>query len=564
MSKLLGWPKISIALLALPAVLLIGLPLVAALWLIVTILTQNGSQDWLLFLSTSSVLTGLLYSIALAIIPTLLALYSAFWLLARMAKPPAWIAALLAIPHVAFAIGLSLLLLPGGWISRVWLGLDLQLQIPLLTPFLSAIFTDKSLPFLLVTLWLKELPFLLLMALIVMQQLPVREWQQVGASFGYRAPQTFWRIIVPQLVRRLRLPIMVVAIYGLAVVDVALVVGPNLPSPLAVQVLQWYQQAGSELFAALGSVVLIVASALVLFLFRAHEWLHNHGALLAVTRGVKISGQAALPSFMRRPGIARLRKFLAQLPFAVFLVVQITTVIALLVWSFTAAWPNTALLPSSYSVANWQWEWQPLQEVLWNSLWIGVVVASLATALVLLMLEWEYQRGKRIADAYMLLPLLVPQLPLVMAWHMHVAPFTLAAPAFWLVWAHTVFAAAYIWLTLAASYRNFPNMWLTQAATLGYSAPQRWFKVRLRMLAAPIVLAWSVGFSVSILQYLPTLIFGAGRILTVTTEATAYGSGFERSLAAIYGLAQIAWPLMMFVVAAILANKYRVHTIRGA
>lgn len=43
----------------------------------------------------------------------------------------------------------------------------------------------------------------------------------------------------------------------------------------------------------------------------------------------------------------------------------------------------------------------------------------------------------------------------------------------------------------------------------------------------------------SLAQYLPTLLFGAGMVVTITTEAGAIGSGLNRRLAGLYGLLQL-------------------------
>jgi putative thiamine transport system permease protein len=58
-------------------------------------------------------------------------------------------------------------------------------------------------------------------------------------------------------------------------------------------------------------------------------------------------------------------------------------------------------------------------------------------------------------------------------------------------------------------------------------------------------------------QYLPTLILGAGRIATVTTEAVALSSGFDRRVTAIYALFQALLPLLFFTFA-VIVNRY--HT----
>ena len=72
------------------------------------------------------------------------------------------------------------------------------------------------------------------------------------------------------------------------------------------------------------------------------------------------------------------------------------------------------------------------------------------------------------------------------------------------------------------------------------------------MLLKPILVAAGVGFAVSIGQYLPTLLIGAGRLPTITTEAVALASGGDRRIIGIYAFLQLLLPLIGFVLAALI------------
>jgi putative thiamine transport system permease protein len=69
------------------------------------------------------------------------------------------------------------------------------------------------------------------------------------------------------------------------------------------------------------------------------------------------------------------------------------------------------------------------------------------------------------------------------------------------------------------------------------------------MLFASLLTAFAVGFAVSVGQYLPTLLFGSGRVPTITTEAVALASGGDRRLTASLALLQSLLPFLAFVVA---------------
>jgi putative thiamine transport system permease protein len=58
-----------------------------------------------------------------------------------------------------------------------------------------------------------------------------------------------------------------------------------------------------------------------------------------------------------------------------------------------------------------------------------------------------------------------------------------------------------------------------------------------------------VGFSVSVGQYLPTVLIGAGRLTTVTTEAVALAAGGNRRVIGVYAFMQTLLPFLAFSIA---------------
>mgnify|MGYP001627911619 FL=1 len=73
--------------------------------------------------------------------------------------------------------------------------------------------------------------------------------------------------------------------------------------------------------------------------------------------------------------------------------------------------------------------------------------------------------------------------------------------------------------------------------------------VRLPLLTRAVLTAAAVGLAVTVGQYLPTLLIGAGRFATVTTEAVALASGGDRRMIGIYGLLQMVLPFAGFACA---------------
>jgi putative thiamine transport system permease protein len=75
------------------------------------------------------------------------------------------------------------------------------------------------------------------------------------------------------------------------------------------------------------------------------------------------------------------------------------------------------------------------------------------------------------------------------------------------------------------------------------------WRIKVPMLLRPILIAFAIGFAVSVAQYLPTLFAGGGRFVTLTTEAVALNSGGDRRVTAVFAFLQAALPLIAFALA---------------
>ncbi len=71
------------------------------------------------------------------------------------------------------------------------------------------------------------------------------------------------------------------------------------------------------------------------------------------------------------------------------------------------------------------------------------------------------------------------------------------------------------------------------------------------MLIRPVLTAAALGFAISVGLYLPTLLIGAGRWPTITTETVALASGGDRKLIGATALVQALLPFLGFAIAAL-------------
>jgi putative thiamine transport system permease protein len=189
---------------------------------------------------------------------------------------------------------------------------------------------------------------------------------------------------------------------------------------------------------------------------------------------------------------------------------------------------------------------------LWVTLTAAVLSTALAIALTLLCLTREDETGRiagRGALLFLYLPLLVPQAAFLFGLQLLFVFTGSAASLPALVLAHLVFVMPYVFLSLSDPWRAYDRRYEAIAAGLGKSRTATLLRVRLPMLSRVILVAAAVGFAVSVGQYLPTVLIGAGRLETITTEAVALASGGNRRIIGVYAFLQMLLPAAGFAVA---------------
>ena len=97
-------------------------------------------------------------------------------------------------------------------------------------------------------------------------------------------------------------------------------------------------------------------------------------------------------------------------------------------------------------------------------------------------------------------------------------------------------------------------------STLGWRRVKIFLLLKCPLLVRPALLAFAIGFSVSMAQYMPTLWLGAGRFATLTTETVALSSGGSIPVLANRGLGLLLVTGTVFGLAALisrLVGRYR-------
>ncbi|ENT2327012.1 ABC transporter permease subunit [Escherichia coli] len=189
-------------------------------------------------------------------------------------------------------------------------------------------------------------------------------------------------------------------------------------------------------------------------------------------------------------------------------------------------------------------------EALINSLTMGLVATFIALLLLLLWLEWGPQRRQ----LWLWLPILLPALPLVAGQYTLALWLNLDGSWTAVVWGHLLWVMPWMLFILQPAWQRIDSRLILIAQTLGWSRAKIFFYVKCPLMLRPALIAFAVGFSVSIAQYMPTLWLGAGRFPTLTTEAVALSSGGSNGILAAQALWQLLLPLIIFALTALVAK----------
>jgi putative thiamine transport system permease protein len=446
------------------------------------------------------------------------------------------ISPLLSIPHAAAAFGFAFLIAPSGlllrWFSPWLTGLERPPDILLLN--------DPMGLSLISGLVLKEIPFLLLVSLAALPQLRAGQRVMLARSLGYRPRVAWFKVVAPALYPLIRLPVYAVLAFATSTVDVAMILGPNMPATLSVQVVQWFNDPdlSFRFLASAGALLQILVTASALSTWWLLEKLIGRAFNLWVAGGNRQRADRSL-------------WVLGRGTMVVATLLPVLGLFALVINSVAGFWRFPDSRPMSITLSHWLQALPDLARPFVMTLIIATAASLLAIAMVLAALEHEQRRNRPATRALWLLylPLLVPQVGFLSGITV-LSQMLGQAPSLWVVvWAHLLFVLPYVYLTLVEPYRQFDDRWVILGRSLGLSVNQAFWRIRLPMMLRPVLTALALGVAISVSQYLPTQMLGGGRIVTVTTEAVALSSGGDRNLIGVWAMVQALTPFIGFLLA---------------
>lgn len=505
----------------------------------------NGTA-WAALFEHPQLRPALFLSVATGAMSLIISTMLAFWIVAGLHGTRLWTnsasltGGFLSLPHLAFAIGLGFLVMPSGLVARV-IGIFAGWSEP---P--QVVTTQDPLGLsLIAVLVFKEVPFLIWLMAAHLARTDISQMLlghfRVSQSLGHGSASVWLRVFIPQILPRLKWPLLIVWFYSASVVDVALAIGPLQPPPLAVIIWSDLNNADAAINArgTVGALFLTGVLCILAVVFLALQ-------------------KAVLPSiwryFTRGPSRRQAPRATSRFFFFFFLAVYAAVFAILCVMSFGTLWPFPNLLPEGMGLLAWRHFFMSPAPLL-NSLSLACASTFIALALAIVWLEAIPEKLDSALLAVAVAALALPSLLIADGQYLAFLHLDLNGTWTGILLCHLTPVFAYVFIALKGPYRAFDPRYRSVSTGLNTSQFRFWLSVKQAMLKPSIASSAAVGIGVSMAQYVPTQLIASGRLTTLPIEAVTLTSGGNRPLMAVFALTLAVIPAMAFMLAAWIGRK---------
>ena len=508
-----------------------------------------GARDgaaWNALLEHPQLWPSLALSVATGTLSLIISALLAFWIVAGLYRSKLWsggsglMGGFLSLPHLAFAIGFGFLIAPSGLMTRI-IGTFAGWSEP---P--QWVTTQDPLGLsLIAVLVLKEVPFLIWLIGALLARTDISQMLaghfRVSQSLGHGSASIWLRVFIPQILPRLKWPLLIVWFYGASVVDVALAIGPTQPPPLAVVIWSDLNNADPAINARGTVGALFLTGMLVCIAL----------AFLALQRAIL----PAIWRFLTRgPSPRRTPRATSSALLFFFCAIYAMVFAILCVMSFGTLWPYPNLFPTQLRWSAWEVFLMSPAPIL-NSLLLACASTLAALGLAIFWLETVPEKLDTALLACAIAALALPSLLIADGQYLAFLHLGLNGNWFGVFLSHLTPVFAYVFIVLKGPYRAFDPRYRSVSLGLNTDQYRFWSSVKLAMMKPALAAAAAVGIGVSIAQYVPTQLIAAGRMTTLPIEAVTLASGGNRPLLAVFALMLAVVPALAFIAAARLGRK---------
>ncbi len=528
---------------AIPLCVLFALPLFTSLFY--ALIGAFDVTAWQALFAHPQLWSGLELSIFTGAIAAVLAQITTIIIVAATYESAGWrnlpatMGAMLALPHLALAIGLSFLIMPSGVLARIISNIA-GWQTP---PNWITTHDPYGLA-LIAALTIKEAPFLIWIMAGLLDRDDIKQdfknQRAAATSLGHGSVSIWLRLYLPQLMPKLIWPLVIVFIYAATVVDISLAIGPTQPPTLATVI--WADINSDQVInnarGNVGAVFLSLALAICL------------GIALVIMKSLEPMFRQFLSS---GPNSVTSRNFIGHAKYKTLIWFYLLITALLLFMSFTQNWPFPNLVPTT-STRAWGLIFQN-PNALTTSIALAISTSITALALLIFWLESVHEESDRVLIWLSLAILGLPTILVGLGQYRAFLNFGLTGNMMGLFLAHLMPVTAYMIIVIIGPYRALDQRYNATASSLGKSQIEFLRHIKWPLLKSPIYAALAVGFAVSFGQYIPAQLVAAGRYSTLPIEAVTLTSGTNRPLTAAFAFLLLLPPLMAYVLSAHLGKS---------
>jgi putative thiamine transport system permease protein len=392
---------------------------------------------------------------------------------------------------------------------------------------------------------LKETPFIVWAISAVLQRddmsRALKGQMAVAQSLGHGFGSAWLRVVLPQVLQLIRWPLIAVFVYGMTVVDMALVIGPTQPPTLA-QIIWTDLNDGESATNARGAAGVLTLSFMILMLL----WVV--GALLRLGKSYARNFISGYPPSRNIPIVELTHLWglwrLSYIAVGAILVLQ----------SISGLWPFPNLFADHFTAMAWQNIVENPAPIM-TSLVLALCASALGLAANVIWLEGQQASRDRLILGGCAIALCLPTLVIGLGEYQVLLHLGITGTAVGLFMVHVIPVAAYQFILLQGPYRSFDQRWRSASNGLSVSPARFLITIKWPLLKAPLYAAAAVGFAVSIAQYVPAQLAAAGRYSTLPMEAVTLTTGSNRALLAAYALVLMMMPLLVFVLSGFLGRS---------
>ena len=262
------------------------------------------------------------------------------------------------------------------------------------------------------------------------------------------------------------------------------------------------------------------------------------------------------------------RKFLRIAIFYGWIFIACVPLLVLAVLTVSTFWPYPALFPQTISLEYFNHVFihnQQTQRAMLTSITLAFVSALIALLIGVPAAKAiaHYQfRGKKIIKILALLPMIMPTIAITMGIQISMIRLQLAGTFLGVALVHALFALPFAIRIMSNVFQIAGNQLEHQATVLGAHPMLIWRKITLPQIMPGIIAVASISFTISISQYITTLIIGGGQIMTITLLLIPHIQGGQRHIAAVYSvLLIVVASLSLVIMESILKRYYRLENV---